>query len=177
MYKLLTVMAAAVLLAACSSSDTPQQAPPATAASVGAAVTSSGRADVRALVEQFGKQMQKVSTLAPPAAMHRQLQSVYGGLLSPELLKMWQAHPDRVVGREVSSPWPQKIEVQQVDCGRGDACTVTGQVDYVTSSELANGGVFSRRPITLKANRVDAGWRITAIHLASTQRAGDDAAH
>lgn len=166
MYKFSTMMVAAMLLAACSSSQAPPQPPAAAASSSGPAAAPGARAAVRSLVEQFGKQMQKVSTLAPPSAMRRQLQSVYGGLLSPQLLETWQAHPDRVVGREVSSPWPSGIDINRIDCPTAIRCHVQGQVRYVTSNEVEHGGVAARRPVRLRVEwKHDTGWRIAAVEV------------
>lgn len=176
MYRLFVTATVAVLLAACSSPDAPSPASPSSAASTAPAAQAERQAAVRSLVERFGEQMQKVSTLAPPDAMHRQLQDVYGDLLSPTLIGTWQTHPDRVVGRKVSSPWPQRIEIGRITCSGENACRVTGQVDYVTSQELVQGGVFMRRDIKVEVARGDQGWRITSVRLASAPQAEDDAA-
>lgn len=117
------------------------------------------------MAERFGKQMQKVPVLAPPDAVREELSKAYGGLLSPELLKAWQAHPDRIIGREGSSPWPDRIGIKQVDCATNSACRVSGDVDYITSNEVAHGGVFMRRAITLEVAHSGSDWRITSVHL------------
>lgn len=104
--------------------------------------------------------------LAPPPAVREELPKVYGDVLSPDLLAKWQAHPDQTIGREGSSPWPSGIEIQNVDCAQPDACHVTGKVDYITSNEVAHGGVFMRRAITLDVKHTSAGWRIDAVQLA-----------
>lgn len=112
--------------------------------------------------------MQQISTLAPPGNIRDALPAVYGNLLSSSLLAEWQAHPDRVIGRDYgSSPWPSGIQVRGVECATPDTCRVTGQVDYITSNELEHGGVFMRRGITLDAARMQDGWRITAVRLAA----------
>jgi hypothetical protein len=168
--RLMACLAAALLLGGCSSPNEPQHASPAPAGSPAATASSSAPpADVhkavRAVAERFGKQMQKISVLAPPGAVRDELPKTYGGVLSPELLKDWQAHPDRVIGREGSSPWPDRIEVKQVDCATDSACRVGGDVDYITSNEVEHGGVFMRRAITLELADTAHGWRITAVQL------------
>ncbi|MGH8215933.1 MAG: hypothetical protein ACREPZ_09610 [Rhodanobacteraceae bacterium] len=110
--------------------------------------------------------MQKISTLAPADAVRAEFPKVYAGLLSAQLFDAWRAHPERVVGREGSSPWPQQIEIDKIECAAGDTCRVDGSVDYVTSNEVTHGGVFMRRAITLDVARTTLGWRITAVHLA-----------
>lgn len=120
------------------------------------------------MVERFGKRMQEISVLAPPDAVRAELPKAYGGLLSPELLKTWQAHPDQIIGREGSSPWPARIEIKQLDCS-ANACRVAGDVDYITSNEVAHGGVFMRRGITLELAGTAHGWRITVVHLEAAR--------
>ena len=167
-------LAAALLLAGCSSSSEPQH-PASAPAGSSAANTSSGaaaagaRRAARSMAERFGKRMQQISVLAPPDAVRAELPKAYGGLLSPELQKDWQANPDRIIGREGSSPWPDRIAVKQVDCDTDTACRVAGDVDYMTSNEVAHGGVFMRRAITLELADTARGWRITAVHLEAAR--------
>jgi hypothetical protein len=168
--RLASCLAAAALLAACSSHNEPQPASSAAAGSSTASSASSvapadARKVARSIVERFGKQMQQISVLAPPDAVRAELPKAYGSLLSPELLATWQAHPDRIIGREGSSPWPDRIEVKQIDCATNSACHVTGDVDYVTSNEVAHGGVFMRRAIAMELTNTPHGWRIAAVHL------------
>lgn len=165
MHKLAAMLAAAIVLAACSSSQAPQQ--PAAASSPSApAPASRDAAAVRSVVERFGKRMQKISTLAPADAVREEFPKVYAGLLSPALFDAWRAHPEQVVGREGSSPWPQQIEIDHIGCAGRDTCHVEGRVDYVTSNEVTHGGVFMRRPITLDVAHTNLGWRITAVRLS-----------
>lgn len=159
---LIVSLVAALLLAGCSNHNEPQHASSATGA---AATHAASGAAARSVVERFGKQMQKISVLAPPNAVRGELPKAYGGLLSPELLKTWQAHPDQVIGREGSSPWPDRIKIKQVDCTTGNTCHAIGDVDYITSNEVAHGGVFMRRAIALDLTDTAHGWRITAVHL------------
>jgi len=175
--RLIVCMAASLALAGCSSHHEPQQ--PAASGEIaqsgaGSSATSAApeadpHAAVRQVVERFGLQMQKVSTLAPPEAIRRELPQVYGDVLSPELLTDWKAHSDHAVGREGSSPWPARIEIGHLDCAHSDTCRATGNVDYITSNEVAHGGVFMRRAITLQLARTSLGWRITAVHMEPAQ--------
>lgn len=166
--RLMICVATMLTLAGCSGQNESQQAQvavPSSSTQAGAAAAADARAAVRAVVERFGQQMQKVSTLAPPEAVRRELPTVYGKVLSRELLADWRVHPDRAIGREGSSPWPARIEAGQIDCARANTCRATGKVDYITSNELAHGGVFMRRAISLQLARTGQGWRITAVRL------------
>ena len=163
--RLIPCLAATALLAGCSSHNEPQHASSAAAGSSSTSTTSAqARHAARSVVERFGKRMQEISVLAPPDAVRAELPKAYGGLLSPELLKTWQAHPDQIIGREGSSPWPDHIEIKQLDC-TASACRVTGDVDYITSNEVAHGGVFMRRAIALDVTRSGSDWRITSVQL------------
>lgn len=173
--RLVPCLAAALILAGCSHPNEPQHASSgasgqSAASPASAATPADARKAARSVAERFGKQMQKVPVLAPPDAVREELSKAYGGLLSPELLKAWQAHPDRIIGREGSSPWPDRIGIKQVDCATNGACRVSGDVDYITSNEVAHGGVFMRRAITLDLTATAHGWRIAAVHLEPARR-------
>lgn len=172
MNRILTCMAAALLLAACSSHhETPSEGasgtgrPRPSQPAAGAVPSAAARTAVRAVVERFGKRMQTISVLAPANAVRGELAATYGTLITPGLMETWKAHPDKVVGREGSSPWPTQIVVHAIDCGGQDACHVTGKVDYVTSNEVEHGGVLYRRGIALDVARTASGWRIAAVKL------------
>lgn len=171
--RLVPCFVAAAVLAGCSNHNEPQHASSAAASSRSASTASSAtvadaRGAARSIVERFGKRMQEISVLAPPDAVRAELPRAYGGLLSPELLKTWQAHPDQIIGREGSSPWPDRIEINRLDC-TASACRVVGNVDYITSNEVAHGGVFMRRAITLELTGTTRGWRIATVHLESAR--------
>ena len=171
----ISCLAAAILLAGCSGHNEPPHETPA-GAGLPSATTASGAIpgdthnDVRSVVERFGLQMQKISVLAPPAAVRDELPRVYGDVLAPDLMAQWRAHPELAVGREGSSPWPQRIEVHKVDCGQPDACRAVGDIDYITSNEVEHGGVFMRRAVTLEVNRNARGWRIASVRLGPPRR-------
>lgn len=157
-----TALVAAMMLAGCTSHDasTPS-APTATQASAEPAA--------RTVIERFGAAMKDMPVLTPAPAVRAALPHVYGAVLAPALLQRWQAHPDEVIGREGSSPWPQKIELTRIACTASD-CRAVGTVDYITSNELEHGGVFARRDITLHVTHTAAGWRIAAVGLARDSR-------
>lgn len=164
-------MALALLIAGCGQHEgvpAPETATAASAAS-SAKAASADRVAVRDVVERFGKRMQKVSVLAPPDAMRPQLKKVYGDLLTPDLLQAWLADPSQAVGRDVSSPWPEGIDIEHIDCPTTIRCYVQGQVRYVTSNEVEHGGVAARRPVRLRVERINDGdWRIAAVEVGKS---------
>lgn len=117
-------------------------------------------AAVTAVVERFGSRLARVSLLAPPATLRAQMEAEYGPLVTPELLAAWLADPAAAPGREVSSPWPARLEVREVVTQEG-GYRVTGEVVYVTSVEEAAGGAARREPVAMTmVPGADGGWRI-----------------
>lgn len=113
-------------------------------------------------VQSFGQGLQLVSLLAPKADIKTQMDKVYGPYLTPELLKQWEAHPDTALGREVSSPWPDHINVGQITKNTDDTYTVTGDVIELTSDEVEHGGIAGEYPVTLRFVKSDT-WRVSGV--------------
>jgi hypothetical protein len=168
MFRIVMLMPCALLLAACST-QTNTTATPVAAATVGSPPAMTDRATAEAAVRQtvalFGTQLKNVSRLAPSDALRKQLRTSYADLVTPRLLQTWLATPTQAPGRDVSSPWPDSIAIDQLDCADADHCDVTGQVRYVTSAEVANGGTADTRPIHLRVVRTAAGWRIDEARI------------
>ena len=100
--------------------------------------------------------MKNVSTLASPDAAERALRDNYGGLVAPSLLADWIASPSTAPGRQVSSPWPERIDVIDVSQS-GDHASVRGVVVEATSS-----GEGSRTPVEIELRLTDGSWLITS---------------
>jgi hypothetical protein len=117
--------------------------------------------EVRAVVERLGQRMKQVSLQAPDSIVVREIRRTYAPLVTPSLLEAWISKPERVPGREVSSPWPERIEIRSIEAVGSGLCRVEGEVVYVTSVELARGGAVSRKPVVVRVT-ADDGWRISA---------------
>jgi hypothetical protein len=152
------VLMACAPLAACAD-DAP--APRATNA------PSCGAGGARRVVERLGARLRRVSLLAPDSVVDREIRTAYASLVTPELLQRWLAEPARAPGREVSSPWPERIEVRSVTAEGEGTCRVAGEVVYVTSAERAHGGAAARVPVTLRVT-ADGGWRISEYRAEAT---------
>ncbi|HEY8469808.1 MAG TPA: hypothetical protein VIL18_09200 [Longimicrobiales bacterium] len=141
----------------------------------GAAGGGDGAADERAaqtaaadLVRRFGQRLARVSLLAPPGAVREAIRAQYGPFVTPALLEAWLEDPSSAPGREVSSPWPDRIEVRGVRRVRPDALEVTGDVVYITSVEAASGRAAHREPVTVTVVRgADGEWRIGGFERVS----------
>jgi hypothetical protein len=103
-----------------------------------------------------------VSLLAPPDALRGQIEAEYAPFVTPELLAAWLADPAGAPGRQVSSPWPERIEVREVVPQEG-GYRVTGEVVYVTGVEQAAGGAARREPVAMTVvPGTGGGWRIAS---------------
>lgn len=124
-------------------------------------------AAVARLVEDFGGKLQKVSLQAPKDIVSKSMQENYGDLLSPALLTEWLSNPRNALGRVVSSPWPDRIEILSLEKLSEYAYKVKGEIIEITSVEKVNGGVAAKRPITLVVKKIGNRWLIDTVMLGA----------
>ncbi|MBP9710906.1 MAG: hypothetical protein KBD50_01440 [Candidatus Pacebacteria bacterium] len=67
---------------------------------------------IRTMITEFGGTLKNVSLLSPTVSAD--IAAHYNVYLAPELLAAWQANPSEALGRNTSSPWPDRIEVVTV---------------------------------------------------------------
>lgn len=117
---------------------------------------------IRARVVLFGEVLQNVTLLMPPEDVARQMAEHYGPYLTPELLAKWQLDPAQAIGRKVSSPWPDRIEVVTVSPRGDNTYIVEGNVIEVTSADtpLQPAGVY---PVTLLVEERNGEWLISDL--------------
>lgn len=120
------------------------------------------RQDVQALVEAFGKRLQRVSLSAPKDMAATSIKENYRDYVTSELLQKWLADPQSAPGRTVSSPWPDRIDILKLETGDKNQYTVQGEILEVTSVELADGGAAAKRPVTIAAQKVNGRWLISS---------------
>ena len=116
-------------------------------------------AQIREMVETFGKRLQNISLLAPDAA--QQIQKQYAEFVSPALLEMWMNDLSVAPGRMVSSPWPDRIEIAALEKIIADQYVVTGSIVEVTSTEAASRDAANRIPVQLVVEKTQGRWLIT----------------
>lgn len=161
-------VAGASLLLACSSADDASVSNAGDSA-LFAAQRSCTAPVVRELAEKFGAHLERVSLLAPPDLLAGLLRREYGPFVTADLLGRWIADPRHAPGREVSSPWPDRVEVTSVQQAGEDACRLEADVVYATSADSAAGaGASSPRERVVIELLYDAGWRISGWHGDST---------
>ncbi len=146
-------------LAGCSSSSGP--APSSTAPSPAAARVQAllhGEGEARAVVALFGRRLQNVSLQSPIAA--RQMRTQYAGLVAPALLGRWLSDVSAAPGRQVSSPWPDRIAISALSFHGSRECMVSGHLVMMSSVELASGGSAAQVRVRLQLRRSDDRWLI-----------------
>jgi len=128
--------------------------------------------DVRALVEAFGKTLQKVSLSAPKDVVGTSIEENYSGYVTPELLQKWQADPQSAPGHVVSSPWPDRIDILRMEIVDKNQYTVYGEIIEITSVELVNGGAAAKRPATIDVQKVNDRWLISSVTIGEYMQRG-----
>ena len=126
----------------------------------GVALGESTTDTVAALVGALGGQLASVSLLAPPDVLSREMRAQYSGYVTESLLESWLQQPYAAPGRRVSSPWPARIDVTDVQIMEDGGYEVIGDVVYLTSEELARGGSASRESVAVTVVRGGNGFRI-----------------
>lgn len=115
-------------------------------------------AEIRDLVENFGKRLQTVSLQAPDAA--QEIQDQYSEFVEPALLEVWTNDVLHAPGRIVSSPWPDRIEISTMSKEGSDRYVINGFVIEVTSLEVANGGAAARMSVRIVVQNDQGHWLI-----------------
>jgi hypothetical protein len=123
---------------------------------------------VKSQVTEFGMNMQKVSVLAPADALETSMKDAYGAYATSSAIDEWVQNPSAAPGREVSSPWPDHIDIVSVNI-EGDSATVTGNVIELTSDEVEHGGVANSYPVTLELQKQAGIWRIASFSRMTVQ--------
>lgn len=125
----------------------------------GAADDAAEEAEIRELVENFGRRLQMVSLLAPDAA--QELQKHYSEFVSPALLEIWLNDISKAPGRRVSSPWPDRIEITAMSGEGSDRYAITGLLVEITSTEAGSDEAAAKIPIHIVVRREQGSWLIT----------------
>ncbi|CAK7076379.1 hypothetical protein ACF3M2_07465 [Tissierella carlieri] len=118
--------------------------------------------EVTRLVEEFGGKLQSVSLLSPKEELEKSMKENYRGLVSEDLMNKWLNNPEDALGRFVSSPWPDRIEIENVEKISDTEYEVEGNIIEITSSE--NDEPISRT-ITLTVRKIDIVWLIDDVVL------------
>lgn len=129
----------------------------------------SDAAQAAELAENFGRSLKNVSLLAPEDMVKKSLQENYGEFVAPALLTRWQNDPQNAPGRVTSSPWPERIEILNIEKLSALKYEIKGEIIEVTSVELVNGGAAAKRPVTLIVEKSENRWLITDMKYEADQ--------
>lgn len=125
---------------------------------------------VREVVEILGSRLQMVPLAAEKEIAAESMRENYKDLLSESLLEEWASDPSKALGRMVSSPWPDRIEIVSMEKTGEGAYRVKGTIVEMTSAEVTAGGAAARRPIDLIVEENEAGeWHITGTIVSAYQ--------
>lgn len=115
------------------------------------------------LADKFGQVIKNVSLTAPEEMVKKSLQDNYGELVASALLNQWQKEPQNAPGRVSSSPWPERIDILQLEKLPDGVYLINGEIIEMTSSEMVSGGYSAKRPVTLMVEKLENQWLITEV--------------
>lgn len=123
------------------------------------------KAEVTALVENFGSKLKEVSLSDPGEVVSQEIETIYAPFVSSNLLLDLTNNPARAPGRDVSSPWPEKIEIISMEKLDSHTIQVKGKIVYMTSVEMTQGGNAGETPIMLWVRNYNANgaWLIDQL--------------
>lgn len=118
--------------------------------------------NIQELIEGFGNNLKNVELVAPQEIREEEIEKYYKGYLTKELLERLKINPEGI-GKQTSSPWPEKIEITSLIFLSPDKAEINGEIIEMTSS-----GESGRRKIILEITLVDKflrKWLISDIKI------------
>jgi hypothetical protein len=134
-------------------------APGAAVKTAASSTVSSEEAEIKNVVEGFGKRLQDVSLQSLDAA--RQIETGYAQFVAPMKLREWMNQQSLPPGRVVSSPWPDAIEINAINKVTSGKYSVNGNLVMMTSMEVGTGRAAGKTPVQLTLERIQDRWMIT----------------
>ncbi len=128
----------------------------------------SERNEIIKLVQNFGEQLKMVSLLAPEDIIKENMEKHYGEYVTLKLIEDWLNDPMKAPGRFLSSPWPERIDILEVEKLSEDEYEVTGNIIELTSVELKEGGIALKKSIILNIKKYDGKWLIDAFNFGES---------
>lgn len=117
------------------------------------------------LIKDFGSKLQMVSLLSPKDALEESMNENYGKFVTQELIDKWLNDPESGPGRLVSSPWPDRIEIQSIDKLSEDKYEVKGEIIEITSMNKEDEKFAVSRLVSLIVKKIDNKWLIQDLTL------------
>lgn len=123
-------------------------------------VSNTEDAEVRTLVDEFGKTLKNVPLLADDVAII--MEREYRPYVASELIAKWQSREAEAPGRYSSSPWPDRIDIVSIQPRALGGYTVEGNViEVATGPEAIEPAAVY--PLTLAVERTETSWHITDL--------------
>lgn len=122
---------------------------------------------IRVVVEDFGKSLKNVSLQAPKEIVIKSIEENYKDFITPQLLDTWKADYSKALGRFVSSPWPDRIEIQEITKINDTQYLVKGKIIEITSVEEIEGGVANERDVEISVVKSNDKWLINDVSSIS----------
>jgi hypothetical protein len=120
-------------------------------------------ARVENIVRGFGSRLKMVSLLAPDDLLKESMNENYGKLVTKELIEKWIKNPSEAPGRAVSSPWPERIDIESSERVSDYKYKIKGFIIEVTSAEKTSGEIAAKREIILEVEKIDGSWVISNV--------------
>lgn len=124
---------------------------------------------IKALVASFGENIQQVPLLADEEGVKDAIKTHYTPYLTQDLLTAWIETPEIALGRTVSSPWPDRIEIDSISALSAGVYQVEGRLIEVTSEEKGTDQGAATRPIQLKVVEVEGTFKIDQVEVGDYQ--------
>jgi len=121
---------------------------------------------VRAQVVAFGSVMKNVSLLAPATELTSEMETQYAAYLTPELLGVWELDPTKALGRRVSSPWPDHIDIESMAILADGTYQVDGHVVEISSADSSL-SLAATYPVTLYLTKRNGVWLIASVMITT----------
>jgi len=110
--------------------------------------------EITSVVEGFGKTLSKVDKVAPEEEIAKSVKAYYTPFLTSDLLLEWASRPEKALGRVVSSPWPDRIEILSIEKIDEYTAKVKGYVVWVASGGNRTLEVTEKVPVSLVVKKV-----------------------
>lgn len=91
--------------------------------------------------------------------------------ITDRLYQEFAQSPTKIPGRDVSSPWPERIEIDSVQKLDAHTVKVAGNIIFMTSVEMAHGGNAGETPIALTLKKVNGTWLIDDVAVGTQPKA------
>jgi hypothetical protein len=123
-------------------------------------------ADINAIyqvVGEFGARLKDVDITASDQDMMTAVDFNLKQLVTDRLYQMFVQDKATIPGRYVSSPWPERIQINSVQKLDSGSYTVQGGLVLMTDDNVAHGGNAGEASVTLTLKKVNGTWLIDDV--------------